>query len=114
MPTPTLEPTSSSLVHGIPSPTMASAPFNSRDLSSPGLQSQPFQKTADYFELVEAMRKASPAAVRRAVRDQWDKSILGSPYHVSFLVSATPAISPPSSPLQQNLGPALYTSLTRL
>ncbi|KPM43867.1 hypothetical protein AK830_g2722 [Neonectria ditissima] len=49
-----------------------------------GVQSSP-----SYQALTDMIEKASPDTVRQAVRDRWEKALLGSQYHVAFLFNAT-------------------------
>ena len=43
----------------------------------------------DLGRLNIAFRQSLPEAVRRAVRDNWEKCLMGSEFHQAFIVSAT-------------------------
>ena len=45
------------------------------------------QNSAEYAALANLVGNTSPEIVRQVVRDQWEKCVLGSEYHISFLVS---------------------------
>ncbi|OHE99038.1 hypothetical protein CORC01_05728 [Colletotrichum orchidophilum] len=43
----------------------------------------------DYTRLCAAIQESDPDAVRRAIRDNYEKCLLGSAYHLSFLMNVT-------------------------
>lgn len=47
------------------------------------------QWTDDINRLTSAVRECLPEAVRRVVRDNWEKCLLGSEFHQAFIVSAS-------------------------
>ncbi|KAJ4312230.1 hypothetical protein N0V84_010038 [Fusarium piperis] len=47
------------------------------------------QETNEYQQLLQLIDNSSATAVRQAIRDKWDKALLGSQYHVAFLLNAT-------------------------
>ncbi|KAI5862083.1 hypothetical protein GGS23DRAFT_103928 [Durotheca rogersii] len=58
---------------------------------SPKGQHQPLGDTKsldDLSRLVYAIQQSVPAAVRRAVRENWEKTLLGSEFHHAFLLNA--------------------------
>jgi hypothetical protein len=58
---------------GFPSPTRA-------DRALPNLYE-------DQSRLMQAIQQSIPEAVRQVVRDNWDKTLLGTEFHQSFVVS---------------------------
>jgi hypothetical protein len=55
---------------------------------SPAAQNQPqtVESLTVYQALVALVDRAPATAVRQVVRDKWEKSLLGSQYHIAFLV----------------------------
>lgn len=49
--------------------------------------------TDDLSRLTHAMQQSVPAAVRRVIRDNWEKCLLGSEFHHAFLVSVFSSFS---------------------
>ncbi|KAF7545146.1 hypothetical protein G7Z17_g9401 [Cylindrodendrum hubeiense] len=47
------------------------------------------QTSPEYHNLVGMISTASPETVRQVIRDCWEKALLGSQYHVAFLLNAT-------------------------
>lgn len=47
------------------------------------------QETNEYQQLLQLIGNSPATAVRQAIRDKWDKALLGSQYHIAFLVSLT-------------------------
>lgn len=58
---------------------------------SPRTGFRALQQTSEYRELFNLMNKCRPEVVRQVVRDCWNKSVLGSEYHLAFLVSLAAA-----------------------
>lgn len=56
---------------------------------SPGAQPQPENVEAlNIYQAMSTLVERAPAtAVRQVVRDKWEKTLLGSQYHIAFLVS---------------------------
>lgn len=61
-------------------------------LRSPKTANSRLELTSEYFELAEVVKRTSPQVVRQVVRDLWDKCLLGSEYHLAFLVSICPVM----------------------
>lgn len=40
-----------------------------------------------YPEIATAIKKVDPSVLRQAIRDHWERCVLGSDYHMAFLVS---------------------------
>lgn len=58
--------------------------------ASPQAQAQStnvVQETNEYQQLLQLINNSPATAVRQAIRDKWDKALLGSQYHIAFLVS---------------------------
>lgn len=69
------------------------APFSG--FPSPGqdhMQNLP-QLLDDRTRITHGFRHSMPEAVRRSVRDNWEKCLLGSDFHQAFIVSLLPAIN---------------------
>ncbi|RSL46742.1 hypothetical protein CEP53_010217 [Fusarium sp. AF-6] len=47
------------------------------------------QETNEYQQLLQLINNSPATAVRQAIRDKWDKALLGSQYHIAFLLNAT-------------------------
>ena len=45
------------------------------------------QQTNEYQQLLQLITNSPATAVRQAIRDKWDKALMGSQYHIAFLVS---------------------------
>lgn len=45
------------------------------------------EQTNQYWALAETIRQSAPETVRQAIRDHWEKALVGSQFHVAFLVS---------------------------
>ncbi|RBR06718.1 uncharacterized protein FIESC28_10953 [Fusarium coffeatum] len=58
---------------------------------SPGAQPQPENVEAlNIYQAMSTLVERAPAtAVRQVVRDKWEKTLLGSQYHIAFLLNAT-------------------------
>lgn len=56
---------------------------------SPGAQPQPDNvESLNIYQAMSTLVERAPAtAVRQVVRDKWEKTLLGSQYHIAFLVS---------------------------
>ncbi|KAF4962657.1 hypothetical protein FSARC_9218 [Fusarium sarcochroum] len=52
-------------------------------------QPQPVQSSNHYQDMVALIDKAPASAVRQVVRDKWEKALMGSQYHIAFLLNAT-------------------------
>jgi len=66
-----------------PTPPAPKAPgFKSPKTSDASLEASPA-----YKELSDVIKRTAPEVVRQVVRDSWDKCLLGSEYHLAFLVS---------------------------
>jgi hypothetical protein len=63
-----------------PQPLMFGSPVRTNPVDANRLM-------ADLRLFVPAIQKSSPEAVRQGIRDNWEKCILGSDYHLAFLVS---------------------------
>ncbi|RGP66519.1 hypothetical protein FLONG3_8829 [Fusarium longipes] len=63
----------------------------SRGLVSPVAQNQPqnAESLGAYQALIALVERAPDTAVRQVVRDRWEKSLLGSEYHIAFVLNAT-------------------------
>ncbi|KAH7274239.1 hypothetical protein B0J15DRAFT_589461 [Fusarium solani] len=60
--------------------------------ASPQAQAQStnvVQETNEYQQLLQLINNSPATAVRQAIRDKWDKALLGSQYHIAFLLNAT-------------------------
>jgi hypothetical protein len=68
---------------GFKSPVMRTLPDNQ-------------QHEAEVNELKQLMAKSRPEAVRHAVRDMFDKTLVGSDYHSSFIVCYIPLTGTPT------------------
>ncbi|KAH6898707.1 hypothetical protein B0T10DRAFT_117123 [Thelonectria olida] len=49
----------------------------------------PIQESTNYRDLSHLLSISSPDIVRQVIRDHWEKAILGSQYHLAFLLNAT-------------------------
>ncbi|KAJ4130981.1 hypothetical protein NW768_006520 [Fusarium equiseti] len=58
---------------------------------SPGAQPQPdnVESLNIYQAMATLVERAPATAVRQVVRDKWEKTLLGSQYHIAFLLNAT-------------------------
>ncbi|KAH7163187.1 hypothetical protein B0J13DRAFT_31627 [Dactylonectria estremocensis] len=70
-----------------PPPHEYSVPPNAR-LASPNSVTT-VTASQEYQDLVRMVSAASPDVVRQVIRDRWEKALLGSQYHVAFLLNAT-------------------------
>lgn len=63
----------------------------SSDFPSPIREHQPVKPKfhEDQSRLTHAVQQAVPEAVRRVVRDNWEKALLGTDFHSAFVVSLT-------------------------
>ncbi|KAJ4271998.1 hypothetical protein NW762_000708 [Fusarium torreyae] len=50
---------------------------------------QTVQNSNHYQDMVALIDKAPASAVRQVVRDKWEKALMGSQYHIAFLLNAT-------------------------
>lgn len=58
-----------------------------RQLRSPKARASS-ETFSDYSELAAVVQRTPASAVRQAVRDHWEKCLMGSDYHLTFLVSS--------------------------
>ncbi|KAF7543613.1 hypothetical protein G7046_g9966 [Stylonectria norvegica] len=58
------------------------------NLGSPG-GVQGMESQQQYVELANAIKSCPPEIVRQVIRDHWEKALLGSQYHIAFLLNAT-------------------------
>ncbi|KAF0643636.1 hypothetical protein FPSE5266_01480 [Fusarium pseudograminearum] len=67
------------------------APTPLRGHLSPSAQGNPqqTQSVGTYQALVALIDRAPASVVRHVIRDKWEKSLLGSQYHIAFLLNAT-------------------------
>ena len=93
-----------------PPAPLALAPRPNQDQGTPyagGFPSPPSSRRPGQMgairELVQrlttVMQTTNPSSVRQAVRDNWEIAILGSDYHLAFVVSLPPSPAGPSSRL---------------
>lgn len=78
--------------------------------ASPPAQAQSaniVQETNDYQQLLQLINNSPATAVRQAIRDKWDKALLGSQYHIAFLVSV-------AFPVIHNVSCVIISSLIAL
>ncbi|KAI8718974.1 hypothetical protein NCS52_00677700 [Fusarium sp. LHS14.1] len=47
------------------------------------------QQTNEYQQLLQLITDSPATSVRQAIRDKWDKALMGSQYHIAFLLNAT-------------------------
>ncbi|KAH7171075.1 hypothetical protein EDB81DRAFT_189300 [Dactylonectria macrodidyma] len=71
----------------LPPPHEMGLPPNTT-LASPNSVSS-VTSSQEYQTLVRMVSAASPEVVRQVIRDRWEKALLGSQYHVAFLLNAT-------------------------
>ncbi|KAI1768326.1 hypothetical protein GGR53DRAFT_462579 [Hypoxylon sp. FL1150] len=72
---PRIHPQGSHSSQGFPSPRREHQPENSKFMD-------------DLSRLTHAMQQSVPSAVRRVIRDNWEKCLLGSEFHHAFLLNA--------------------------
>ncbi|KAK6717977.1 hypothetical protein SNK05_001151 [Fusarium graminearum] len=67
------------------------APIPLRGHLSPSAQGNPQQteSAGTYQTLVALIDRAPASVVRHVIRDKWEKSLMGSQYHIAFLLNAT-------------------------
>lgn len=77
--------------------TASAAPSATSGFPSPGKESlhQNVKFKDDRTRITFSIRQALPEAVRRSVRDDWEKCLLGSEFHQAFIVSSCPVLSVP-------------------
>lgn len=46
--------------------------------------------TDEYLDLSNLIKKSKPETVRQVVRDHWQRCIIGSDFHIGFIVSLSP------------------------
>ncbi|KAF4981131.1 hypothetical protein FZEAL_3001 [Fusarium zealandicum] len=57
--------------------------------TSPGARPQSLESSGPYQKLSELIEHAPASAIRQVIRDKWEKALLGSQYHIAFLLNAT-------------------------
>ena len=70
--------------HAVPSPQSARLPSPHSQAAD---ESKRWSGDARYSELSRLIRESPEPLVRQALRDNWERSLLGSEYHVAFIVS---------------------------
>ncbi|KAM0427578.1 hypothetical protein ACHAPT_007539 [Fusarium lateritium] len=50
---------------------------------------QSVQESNEYQQLLQLINNSPATAVRQVIRDKWDKVLLGSQFHIAFLLNAT-------------------------
>ncbi|KAM5355960.1 hypothetical protein ACJ41O_002606 [Fusarium nematophilum] len=73
-------PSSATVQHSPPVPGHTSPQAN---------QAQSVEGSHGYQELFNLVNNTPAGAVRQVVRDKWEKALMGSQYHISFLLNAT-------------------------
>ncbi|KAH6976830.1 hypothetical protein EDB80DRAFT_738783 [Ilyonectria destructans] len=71
-----------------PPPARGDIPPPNKGLTSPTATNS-VQVSPEYHNLENMISAASPETVRQVIRDRWEKALLGSQYHVAFLLNAT-------------------------
>jgi hypothetical protein len=62
------------------------AHFCSPVLTTAGIAPTDLKATKEYSDLSTAIGQASPEILRQVLRDNWEKCLMGSDYHLSFIV----------------------------
>ncbi|KAH8737086.1 hypothetical protein BGZ61DRAFT_9057 [Ilyonectria robusta] len=74
-----------------PPPVRGDVPSPNKGLTSP-TATNTVQGSPEYHNLVNMVSAASPETVRQVIRDRWEKALLGSQYHVAFLLRSSGSV----------------------